>query len=141
LEEDRVCRRCICLKRSHNSQVGGAGGINDTPTEAEAVKAKAEQMKPIRIEVQVGPVTPRDPQGRTTPGFYTLDGNVLTMTDGEGAVVRDRRNGELYQEVLKPDQNPRSVATRLTREIWKANQGGGIPGFYGPINYSNRGIV
>jgi len=111
------------------------------PPEAEAVKAKAEQMKPIRIEVQVGPVTPRDPQGRTTPGFYTLDGNVLTMTDGEGAVVRDRRNGELYQEVLKPDQNPRSVATRLTREIWKANQGGGIPGFYGPINYSNRGIV
>jgi hypothetical protein len=106
------------------------------PAEAKTAVAKAEQMKPVRIEVQVGPVTPGEPQGRVTPGFYTLDGNVLTMTDGEGAVVRDRRNGELYQEVLKPDQNPRSVAARLTKEIWKANQSGGLPGFNRRLDYS-----
>jgi hypothetical protein len=55
--------------------------------------------------------------GKVTEGFYKLNAErVLTMTDAAGAPMR-RTNGELWQQKLLPDQNPRSVAAALTREI------------------------
>src|SRR5262249_58572171 len=99
------------------------------PAEADAARAMAEKMKPVRIEVQVLPVSDALPQGQTTLGFYVIvDGNRLVMTDGDGRPVR-RQNGELYEHVLEPDQNPRPIAVRFTKEIRRAAWGECIPGF------------
>jgi hypothetical protein len=109
--------------------------------EAEAAKAKIEKMKPVRIEVQVEPVSPAYPQGQTTLGFYIIvDGNRLVMTDGDGAAVR-HRNGELYEHTLEPSQDPRPIAVRFTREIRKMASGESIPGFYRRLTYSDGWIV
>jgi hypothetical protein len=111
------------------------------PPEAEAAKAKIEKMKPTRIEVQVEPCGPAYPQGQTTLGYYIIvDGNRLVMTDGEGEVVR-HQNGELYEHTLEPDQDPRPIAVRFTKEIRKHARGELIPGFYRRLSYSNAGIV
>jgi hypothetical protein len=109
--------------------------------EAEAAKAMAEKMKPVRIEVQVLPVSDALPQGQTTFGFYIIvDGDRMIMTDGDGKPVR-RQNGELYEHVLEPDQDPRPIAVRFTREIRKAALGEAIPGFYRRLSYSSGWIV
>ena len=107
--------------------------------EAYAARGKAEELKIRSITVQIAPATERDP-GQVTFGFYTVDGNVLTMTDGEGAVVR-HQNGEPYKHILEPGQDPRPIAARFTKEIRKAATGERIAGFWGRINYPKIGIV
>jgi hypothetical protein len=109
--------------------------------EAGAAKAKIEKLKPVRIEVQVEPCSPAYPQGQTTLGFYiVVDGNRLVMTDGDGAAVR-HRNGELYEHTLEPNQDPRPLAARFTKEIRKMASGESIPGFYRRLVYSDKWMV
>jgi len=109
--------------------------------EAEAAKAKIEKMKPMRIEVQILPVSDALPQGQTTFGFYIItDDGLLVMTDGEGTPVR-HRNGELYEHKLEPNQDPRPIAVRFTKEIRKAALGESIPGFYRRLSYSDKWMV
>src|SRR5262245_43141750 len=111
------------------------------PAEAEAAKAKIEKMTPVRIEVQVEPCGPAHPEGQTTLGFYIIvDGNHLIMTDGDGSPVR-HTNGELYEHRLLPDQDPRPIAVRFTKEIRKAARGESIPGFYRRLAYSDKWMV
>jgi hypothetical protein len=54
--------------------------------------------------------------GQVTYGFYKVDDGTLIMTDQEGRPVR-KNNGELWSHKLGPDDKPRSVAGRLTKEI------------------------
>jgi hypothetical protein len=109
--------------------------------EAEAAKAKIEKMKPTQVTVQIAPVSRSYPEGQITYGYYLIvDGNRMVMTDGEGEVVR-RENGELYEHVLLPDQDPRPIAVRFTKEIRKAASGESIPGFYRRLSYPKTGIV
>jgi hypothetical protein len=109
--------------------------------EAAAAAAKAEQMKPVRVTVQISPVTDHDPVGQITYGYYIIvDGNRMVMTDGDGTPVR-HGNGELYEHALEPGQDPRPIAVRFTREIRKAATGESIPGFYRRLNYSSKWIV
>ena len=111
------------------------------PSEAEAARAKIEKMTPTRIEVQVEPCSPAYPQGQTTFGYYIIvDDNRLVMTDGEGGVVR-HQNGELYEHVLEPGQDPRPIAVRFTKEIRKNARGESIPGFYRRLVYSDKWMV
>lgn len=110
------------------------------PAEAEAAKAKTEKMKPTRVTVQIAPATERDP-GQITYGYYIIvDGNRMVMTDGEGEAVR-HENGELYERVLEPGQDPGPIARRFTVQIRKAATGESIPGFYRRISYPKTGIV
>lgn len=96
--------------------------------EAEAAKAKIEKMKPICVTVQIAPASERDP-GQVTYGYYIIvDGDRLVMTDGDGMPVR-HENGELYEHVLEPGQDPRPIAVRFTKEIRKAARGDRFPVF------------
>jgi hypothetical protein len=61
------------------------------------------------------PMGPND-LGQVTFGYFKVEGGVLTMTDAEGRPMR-RINGEIWSRELGPDDNPRSVAGALTKDI------------------------
>ena len=91
------------------------------------------------VVVQVAPATWNDP-GQVTNGYYKIEDGVLIMTDGAGAVVR-HENGEVWKHTLQPDENPRQVAARLTKEIRRAALGETVPGFHSRIHYPKLGMV
>jgi hypothetical protein len=95
-----------------------------------------------RVIVQIAPAKGNDP-GQVTYGFYKVVDGALFMTDGDGAVVR-HENGEVWKHTLQPDENPRQVAARLTKEIRRAALGEKIAGFNRRLtdeDYPKLGIV
>src|SRR5262245_21565405 len=93
--------------------------------EAQAARAKAEQLKIHTVVVQVEPASERDP-GKVEYGHYILDDGAVIMTDANGA-PRHHRDVNTHV-VLKPDQTAEQVARRLTREMYKSQDVGG--GFF-----------
>jgi hypothetical protein len=81
--------------------------------------------------------TGRDEVGQITYGFYTIEGQKLTMTDGEGTPVR-RKNGDLVQHTLGEGENPDDVARRLTKDF-RRHIHGDSPDFNRPLSYPKRG--
>jgi hypothetical protein len=87
----------------------------------------------------------RNPTGR--PGDYgtveyayfkvNKDG-VLILTDREGHVIR-KVSGEVYDQVLSPDDNPKVIAARVYKVMRRELHG--ESDFYKPINYPVRAIV
>jgi hypothetical protein len=95
--------------------------------------------KVYKIIVQIRAPEGDDP-GQVTNGYYTLDGQVLTMTDGDGRPVR-RGNGEQYIHRLQEGEGAAAVARRLTREVRTMARGETVSGFHRKLNYSSDGIV
>jgi hypothetical protein len=94
------------------------------------------------VAVHVSSPSPADPAGRATVGFYVLEGDVLTMTDGDGKPVRRRYSGEVYKQKLAEGDDPSVIAKRLTLSIWRSNTGGDASGgFNRRLNYPPIGIV
>jgi hypothetical protein len=92
-----------------------------------------------KITVQISPARDNDP-GSVTFGCYIIEDGMLIMTDGDGRPVR-RQNGELYKHRLQPDDNPRSIAARLTGEIRRMARGETVAGFNRTLEYPKLGIV
>jgi hypothetical protein len=95
-----------------------------------------------RVIVQLTPAKGNDP-GSVTYGFYKIEDDVLFMTDGDGAVVR-HENGEPWKHTLQPDENPRQLAAKLTKEIRSMARGEKIAGFNRRLtdeDYPNLSIV
>ena len=67
--------------------------------------------------------------GQVTTGYYTLGDGVLTMTDSQGAPVRDLNNGEMVTHKVKEGEDPRSIASRLTLKIYRMMRSDGMAGF------------
>jgi hypothetical protein len=63
-----------------------------------------------------------------------------TMQALRGCRVR-HENGEVYEHTLEPDQDPRPIAVRFTKEIRKHARGESIPGFYRRLAYSDKWMV
>lgn len=76
-----------------------------------------------------------------TDGYYTLDGDVLTMTDRRGSPVRNISSGEKYVHTLKPGQDPYQVASLLTLKIRHMLHGDTVSGFNRPLNYPSSSVV
>ena len=94
------------------------------------------------VAVSVGNPTGPDDPGRATIGYYVLEGDVLTMTDGDGVPVRRRYGGELYKQTLQEGDNPSVIAGRMTLAIWRTNTGGdGRGGFNRRLSYPPLGVV
>jgi hypothetical protein len=78
------------------------------------------------------PTGPND-LGQVTFGFFKVDDDVLIMTDEKGNPMRRINNGEIWSQKLGPDDNPRSVAGALTKDIRRELHGGSD--FYRRLTY------
>lgn len=88
------------------------------------------------VTIQIKPPSGSYP-GRTCEGCYIDAGDAVALVDREGKPVRDHE-GKEYSQMLKPGENPKVIAGRLTRQLRTALLGGkDAPGnnFDGPINY------
>jgi hypothetical protein len=94
------------------------------------------------VAVSVSSPSPADPAGRAFVGYYVLDGDVLTMTDGEGKPMRRCYSGEVYKQKLAEGDDPVLIAKHLTMSIWRSNTGGDASGgFNRPLVYPNIGVA
>lgn len=66
---------------------------------------------------------PRDDDpGKVTVGYFTLIDGVLTMTNPKGVPAR-RSNGEKIQRKIAEGDDPKIIASRLTKEIYHSRSG------------------
>jgi hypothetical protein len=105
--------------------------------EAEAFRAKADELKIHRVIVQVAPATDGGDPGEVAIGYYIVEnGDTLVMTDAEGAPIKHRAIEARVK--LLPDQTPEQVARGLVRKMHGTDP---HAGFYCRLRYSNAGIV
>jgi len=104
--------------------------------EAEAFRAKADELKIHTEHVQVSPVVEGRDQGTITIGYWFLDDGAVVICDASG---EPRRHRDFATRVVPlPDQTARQVARRLIKDMHGPDPGAG---FYRPVRYSNKGIV
>jgi len=77
--------------------------------------------------------------GQVSFGYYTLEGNKLTMTDGDGKPFR-RASGDAVQHTLRPGDNPDSIACVLARDLRKQLHGDSA-GFWRRIDWPATSIA
>jgi hypothetical protein len=81
------------------------------------------------------------PLGQVAYGYYTIAGDVVTMTDRHGNAADDG-TGKRYTHKLAAGEDARSVAARMTKELRNAlRKGAPANGFTGKISYPKMGIV
>jgi hypothetical protein len=101
-------------------------------------------MKDIRsVTTEIKPPSTRHPAGQVAHGCYTINGDIITLTNRDGDPVEDGR-GKLYTFKLPPGYTPadeENAAGRLTREFRLTLQGKAPEGerVTRPLNYPNRG--
>jgi hypothetical protein len=105
--------------------------------EAEAFRAKAEELKIHTEHVQITPVVEGRSEGAITIGHWFLEGgDTVVVCDVEGA---PRHHRAVQNRVkLLPDQNARQVARRLIREMHGEDPGAG---FYRKLHYKGGAPV
>lgn len=91
------------------------------------------------VAVVSNPIGKED-TGICAEGFYTRDGDTLTMTDRDGRPLRDDNNGERITVRLLPNDNEKSVAKRTTLRLYRAERGDETSSaFTRRIDYPSRG--
>jgi hypothetical protein len=98
-------------------------------------------MKPIQTVC----ITTRRPRSAADPGecetvYYILAGDVVKVTDQDGALLRFE-DGEPCKQVLEPGDNPKQVAALLGRRYHTQMYGDSERGFWRDISRINgRGV-
>lgn len=78
--------------------------------------------------------------GECAEGFYTRDGDTLTMTNAEGEPLRDDDTGARTTHLLLPGENEKVIAKRLTLKRYRAERGDEMASFHSrPLRYPDRG--
>jgi hypothetical protein len=83
------------------------------------------------------------PTGKCIEGCFVIsEDNVLTLTDRAGEPAVDAA-GRQYTHALGPNEDARTIARRLTKELRAALRGGEATsaGFSGPIEYFDSGKI
>ena len=83
------------------------------------------------------------PTGKCVEGCFVIsEDNVLILTDRAGNPATDA-DGRQYTHALGPNEDARTIAGRLTKELRAALRGGDAAraGFYGPIEYFDTGKI
>jgi len=79
------------------------------------------------MNIQTVHITLRNPYNDADAGecaiiYYVVDGNVVKVTDKDGALLRFAK-GEPCKQVLGPGDNPRQIAARLGRSYHNQTYG------------------
>ena len=82
------------------------------------------------VVVEINPPSRKEPAGRTTRGHFIMVDGLLTMTDPHGHPAPDG-DGKIYTHTLEPADNPRVIASRLTKALYNALRGPRPNGFGG----------
>jgi hypothetical protein len=77
--------------------------------------------------------------GQVTEGYYTLQDGLLTMTDSAGVAVRKIKTGEKITHHVQPAEDARSVACRLTLQIYLSRRD--VSDFNMPLYYPPSGVA
>jgi hypothetical protein len=84
------------------------------------------------------PIGPND-TGQCAQGWYTLDGDVVTMCGSDGVPLRDSMSGAKIVHRLVDGEHPVVIAKRLTLRIHRSERGDEMAGFNRPIRYPKTG--
>jgi hypothetical protein len=99
-------------------------------------------MMPKAVIVIVANPTGKDDRGIVAEGFYTRDGDTLTMTDRDGVPLRDDNNGERITHRLGAGENHVTIAKRTTLRLHRAERGDETSSaFNRRIDYPSRGLA
>jgi hypothetical protein len=77
--------------------------------------------------------------GAIWPGHYTVDGDVVTLTDGDGCPIPSGRTELGFSSKVTGEETADSVAKRLLWRHYRATKSGSD--FNRPLNYPPIGIV
>src|SRR5262249_18235509 len=92
--------------------------------EAEAFRAKADELKIHPEHVQVAPVIEGRSEGAITIGHWYMDEGAVVICDASG---EPRRHRDFATRVVPlPDQTPRQVARRLIKDMHGPDPGAGF---------------
>jgi hypothetical protein len=88
-------------------------------------------IKPVCIRLREAS---DDHPGHVVPGFYSLDGDMVTLVDEFGDLKTDA-DGKTYRHKLTKNQNPETIAYTLLHAHWDARPNRSRNGFDRPIQY------
>ena len=105
-----------------------------------AAKEKKPAKPKPKVERVIVTIRPSDPEtgdpGSARFGYYTVDGELLTMTDENGTPIKNDRD-QMITAVLESPSDAHAVASVLTR---KRSRGSGMRGFErGALKYPDGG--
>jgi len=92
------------------------------------------------IVIVSNPVGKKD-AGIVAEGFYTRDGDLLTMTDRDGNPIRDDNTGERVTVRLQPGQDEKAEAKRATLRLHRAGRDEVSAAFNRRIEYGRSGLA
>jgi hypothetical protein len=86
------------------------------------------------MKIETVHITLRNPHNDADPGecaiiHYVVEGDVVKLTDKDGALLRFAK-GEPCKQVLEPNDNPRQIAARLGRRYHLGAYGDRQRGFW-----------
>jgi hypothetical protein len=91
------------------------------------------------IAVVSNPIDKRDGV-IVTEGWYTRDGDLITMTDIHGEPLRNEDTGARFTQRLEPGQDAVGAAKRLVMRRYRAERGDEMADFHSrPLRYPDRG--
>jgi hypothetical protein len=80
--------------------------------------------------------------GSCEDGWYTVDEDgVLTMTDKDGAPLRNANTGQKITHRLAPDENEKGVAKNLRLKMFRDERHDEMAGFNRPLRYQRTGLA
>lgn len=75
-----------------------------------------------------------------TEGFYTLNGDTLTMVHADGNAVR-MADASAVTHIIKPSDNVEAIAKMLTKKIRTHFRGELVEGFSRNLEYPSQGVA
>jgi hypothetical protein len=115
--------------------------IDKLETHGRQAAKKKQPAKPRpKVERVIVTIRPSDPEtgdpGSARFGYYTVEGELLTMTDENGTPIKNDRD-ETVTAVLEHGSDARAIASVFTR---KRARGSGMRGFEkGALRYPDGG--
>jgi hypothetical protein len=90
---------------------------------------------PKQVTVITANPTGKGDLGACEVGHYVVENDLITMTDSDGAPLRDANTGERISHRMATNENEKTVAKRLTLKLFRSERGDDMAGFSRPLRY------